>query len=412
MLRSLFGAAGAGGGDVGVTAVGDPNQSIYGWRGASATTLTRFPREFADERGEAQVLPLRTSWRNDHAILDVANTTSTPLRSAIVAPLRARPDAGPGRVEAARLETTEDEAAYVADWVARRWRSPSGRRTNLSAAVLCRKRAQFPLVVEALKARDLPVEVVGLGGLLLTPEVNDLVSLLWVVQDPSRGDRLMRLLTGPFCRLGPADLDGLASWARAQQRATGPCRVRRRSFSCPAWRPRPTRTSRSRGSSTRPHGGATSRAWYGIPALGEVRDQAPGELRPARASSRRSTTCRRRRGAVRTVSGSRRPGSTGSVRSAGWSRTSAGSPACRWPSWSARASAPWVSTSRCWPARSTPSRRRGPTSTPSPRWPRPSRPRPTGPTSAGSWPGSTRRSSRSAASTRRPSRRRSTRSRC
>ena len=49
MLRSLFGAAGAGGGDVGVTAVGDPNQSIYGWRGASATTLTRFPREFADE---------------------------------------------------------------------------------------------------------------------------------------------------------------------------------------------------------------------------------------------------------------------------------------------------------------------------------------------------------------------------
>jgi DNA helicase-2/ATP-dependent DNA helicase PcrA len=83
MLRSLFGAAGtgaaggAGGGDVGVTAVGDPNQSIYGWRGASATTLTRFPTEFADERGEAQVLPLRTSWRNDHAILDVANTKST-----------------------------------------------------------------------------------------------------------------------------------------------------------------------------------------------------------------------------------------------------------------------------------------------------------------------------------------------
>lgn len=58
----------------------------------------------------------------------------------------------------------------------------------------------------------------GLGGLLLTPEVSDLVSLLWVVQDPSRGDRLMRLLTGPLCRLGAADLDGLATWARAQQR--------------------------------------------------------------------------------------------------------------------------------------------------------------------------------------------------
>ena len=222
MLRALFGTPGdtgrPGGAAPGVTAVGDPNQSIYGWRGASATTLTRFPQEFAVDGVAAPVLPLSTSWRNDHAVLDAANVTSASLRSALVRPLRARPDAQPGRILAARLETVEQEAAYVADWVAARWASPSGRRTGASAAVLCRKRSQFPLVVDALKRRGLPVEVVGLGGLLLTPEVNDLVSLLWVVQDPSRGDRLMRLMTGPFCRLGPADLDGLATWAREQQR--------------------------------------------------------------------------------------------------------------------------------------------------------------------------------------------------
>ena len=258
-----------------MTAVGDPNQSIYGWRGASATTLTRFPQEFADERGAAQVLPLRTSWRNDHTILDVANTTSTPLRSALVAPLRARPDAGAGRVEAARLETTEEEAAYVADWVAARWRSPSGRRTKLSAAVLCRKRAQFPLVVEALKARDLPVEVVGLGGLLLTPEVNDLVSLLWVVQDPSRGDRLMRLLTGPFCRLGPADLDGLASWARAQQRATGALPGQARVLQLPGLETAPEEDFEEPGEFDPASRGSDESGLVRHPALGEVRDQAP-----------------------------------------------------------------------------------------------------------------------------------------
>ena len=225
MLRSLFGAQGAaeGAGALGVTAVGDPNQSIYGWRGASATTLARFPAEFAVGGVPAPVLPLSTSWRNDHAILAAANVTSAPLRSGperLVEPLRARPDAGSGRIEAARLPSAEEEAAYVADWVAAQWASPSGRRTQATAAVLCRKRSQFPLVVDALKGRGLPVEVVGLGGLLITPEVNDLVSLMWVVQDPSRGDRLMRLLTGPFCRLGPADLDGLATWAREQQRQT------------------------------------------------------------------------------------------------------------------------------------------------------------------------------------------------
>ncbi|HEU4331575.1 MAG TPA: ATP-dependent DNA helicase [Lapillicoccus sp.] len=275
MLRSLFGADVSAGVPVGVTAVGDPNQSIYGWRGASATTLTRFPREFADGSGDARVLPLRTSWRNDHAILGVANTTSGPLRSAIVAPLRARPDAGPGRVEAARLLTTEEEAAHVADWVAERWRSPSGRRSGRSAAVLCRKRSQFPLVVEALKARDLPVEVVGLGGLLLTPEVNDLVSLLWVVQDPSRGDRLMRLLVGPFCRLGPADLDGLATWARAQQRAGGALPGEAQVLQLPGLETAPDEDFDEPGEFDPASRGADESGLVRAPAAGEARDQAP-----------------------------------------------------------------------------------------------------------------------------------------
>ena len=85
--------------------------------------------------------------------------------------------------------------------------------------MLCRKRSQFDPVVEALDRAGVPYEVVGLGGLLHTPEVADLVALLHVVQDPTRGDRLMRLLTGPSCRLGAADLDGLAAWARHRQRA-------------------------------------------------------------------------------------------------------------------------------------------------------------------------------------------------
>ena len=239
LLRSLFGAGagtrlGAGpeaGADnvVSVTAVGDPHQSIYGWRGASATTIARFPAEFGtggragaagavDGAGvAAAVRPLRTSWRNDLAILDVANLVSAPLRRTARVPvpdLVARPDASAGAVSVARAVTVEDEASAIASWVRDRWASPSGRRTGASAAVICRKRSQFPLVVEALRERGLPVEVVGLGGLLLTPEVADLVALLWTVADPARGDQLMRLLTGPPVALGAADLDGLHAWTR------------------------------------------------------------------------------------------------------------------------------------------------------------------------------------------------------
>ena len=218
LLRQLFVAAGE---SVPVTAVGDPNQSIYGWRGASATTLTRFPREFADAAGNADVLPLSTSWRNDDAILSAANITSAPLRrrsNVHVEVLRPRADAGPGQLHAARLLTTEAEAAHVAGWIAHHWLDERVRPTGVSAAVLCRKRSQFGAVIDALELAGLPVEVVGLGGLLTTAEVSDIVALLWVVQDPTRGDQLMRLLTGPLCRLGAADLEGLAVWSRVLQR--------------------------------------------------------------------------------------------------------------------------------------------------------------------------------------------------
>jgi DNA helicase-2/ATP-dependent DNA helicase PcrA len=218
LLRQLFVADGE---PVPVTAVGDPNQSIYGWRGASATTLTRFSREFADGAGDAQVLPLSTSWRNDEAILTAANITSGPLRATSkvdVQVLRPRAGAGAGRLFAARLATTEAEAAHLSGWIAQHWLDGKGRHTGVSAAVLCRKRSQFAAVVDALEKAGLPVEVVGLGGLLSTPEVSDVVALLWVVQDPTRGDQLMRLLTGPWCRLGAADLEGLAMWSRALQR--------------------------------------------------------------------------------------------------------------------------------------------------------------------------------------------------
>jgi len=217
LLRHLFAA---GSGPVSVTAVGDPNQSIYGWRGASATTLTRFPREFADRAGVADVLPLSTSWRNDTAILSAANVTSGPLRlksTVDVEVLRPRPDAGTGRLLAARLLTTEAEAEYLAGWISHHWLDARARPTGVSAAVLCRKRSQFGAVIDALERVGLPVEVVGLGGLLTTPEVSDIVALLWVVQDPTRGDQLMRLLTGPVCRLGAADLEGLAVWSRILQ---------------------------------------------------------------------------------------------------------------------------------------------------------------------------------------------------
>lgn len=207
-----------------VTAVGDPNQSIYGWRGASATTLHAFRGAFGRGGEQTPQRPLSVSWRNDRDVLQVANVVAAPLRAdslVEVEQLSARPGAGPGEVRAARVETAEEEAALLADWLIEQRQQVSGAggtSAPRTCAVLCRKRSQFSAVMDALESREIPYEVVGLGGLLLTPEVEDIVALLHVASDPSRGDQLMRLLTGPVCHLGAADLDGLMAWAREQQR--------------------------------------------------------------------------------------------------------------------------------------------------------------------------------------------------
>lgn len=240
LLRNLFGDGAGDGVGHPVTAVGDPHQSIYGWRGASAGGLERFPRQFPRASGApAEVYALATSWRNDAAVLDAANLVAGPLREAAAAraavplpTLRARPGAGSGEVAVALAETPDDEARAVAAFVADRRAALAADRAEraraesdggrgaarkpdpVTAAVLCRKRSQFAALHAALLAAGLPVEVVGLGGLLNEPEVVDLVAALEAAHDPSRGDSLMRLLTGPRARLGLADLHALADWAR------------------------------------------------------------------------------------------------------------------------------------------------------------------------------------------------------
>ncbi len=197
-----------------VTAVGDPNQSIYAWRGASAAGPARFPEQFRKADGtRADIHKLGISWRNDLAILRVANVTSAPLYQAdpnnSLPALEPRPQAGTGRACAGIYATIEDEAEAIAQFLKEHWKPGSA-----NAAILCRKRSQFPLLESTLRAHGIPVEIVGLGGLLATPEVVDLIALLEAVHDPSRGDSVMRLLTGPRFNLGASDLIALGAYAR------------------------------------------------------------------------------------------------------------------------------------------------------------------------------------------------------
>ncbi len=215
-----------------VMAVGDPNQSIYGWRGASAANLEGFARQFGG--GEVLDFALTTSWRNGHGILAIANALVEPLAAAgATAPgaqrvpverLDAAPFASRLPVDVIYEETLPEEAQAAALWLKARLDVPRSDEPP-TAAMLFRVRKTQGVFIEALRKHGVPFHVLGIGGLMAEPEIADLVSALAVVNDPTAGSELVRLLAGSRWRIGVRDLHALsrlASWLRDRDIAQHP----------------------------------------------------------------------------------------------------------------------------------------------------------------------------------------------
>ena len=213
-LSSLFGGGHA------VTAVGDPNQAIYGWRGASAETLGAFASAFG---GNCKQFDLLTTWRNDQKILDFSNLIIDQIAAKATLPfgvktLRARPGAGAGNLSCGLYITPEDEAAAIADYFAKLWKDskrldqPAEERSSF--AVLVRVKSYIPLIEMALRDHDIPTEVLGVGGLIHVPEIADIIALLRLMTYPDAGTALSRLLVGPRLALGTKDLYALGKHSK------------------------------------------------------------------------------------------------------------------------------------------------------------------------------------------------------
>ncbi|MGW6206383.1 UvrD-helicase domain-containing protein [Streptomyces sp. NPDC055089] len=216
LLSALFGSGpdGIASGHA-VTAVGDPCQAIYGWRGASVANLDDFPDHFPHADGTpAARYSLSENRRSGGRLLHLANGLAAPLRAMHEGVEALRPAPGAerdGLVRCALLRTHAEELDWLADSLAHLVRT--GKAPG-EIAVLCRTAGDFPEIQAALVARDIPVEVVGLSGLLHLPEVADLVAVCEVLQDPGANASLVRLLTGPRWRIGPRDLALLGRRAR------------------------------------------------------------------------------------------------------------------------------------------------------------------------------------------------------
>ena len=210
LMRAVFGDGHP------VTAVGDPDQNIYAWRGASLWNLLHFRAEFPLPDGsESAQLPLYTNFRSGARILEAADRVIDAL------PANQRPDPdkllrpwdrnGAGHVEVARYEHEIAEAEGVAE------RAHALHAEGVAwrdMAVLCRTHRLFEALQLAFGAMEVPAEFVNLAGLIHLPEIVEVLAYARATEDPRDGVALARILTGPRYRVGLRDLGVLAAWSR------------------------------------------------------------------------------------------------------------------------------------------------------------------------------------------------------
>ncbi len=208
-----------------VMAVGDPNQAIYGWRGASVSNILGFGEDFppGDVPSSPLVYSLTVNRRSEKRILATANDLARPLYAderTRSAPLEPKPDAGDGQVHVALLETYGDELTFL---VGRVKDAYDAMATPLwkEIGVLTRDNAHAADVYDALTKADVPVEIVGINGLLRLPEVAEVVATLQLLHDLTANASMLTLLAGPRWAIGARDLALLGQRAKLLARVPG-----------------------------------------------------------------------------------------------------------------------------------------------------------------------------------------------
>lgn len=168
--------------------VGDARQSIYRFRGASATNIARFSIDFPG----AQAARLGVNYRSDERIVDVFTEFARGMQaSAGALPLKLKADRGTKgeRVELRVAESADDEVSALAASIT------ALREQGIAyggQAVLCASNARLNAIAEGLEARGIPA--LHLGSLFERPEIKDLLALLSLASDP-RAAAMVRVAT-------------------------------------------------------------------------------------------------------------------------------------------------------------------------------------------------------------------------
>ena len=204
-----------------VVVVGDDDQSIYRFRGASYAAFRRFedrfqqPPTWAPDRPAQQVAsqPLLENRRSSGHILSAASRlisrNQKRLKSGPLTPIKPLGE----KVRVVHATDEADEADLVVAWIKETFAALPAPRRWSDIAVLYRRHRHRELIVERLRKQDIPYVVVGGAGLFGVPDVRDVVAALRVAANPDDSASFVRLLSAGPWRLDAAEILRVANAA-------------------------------------------------------------------------------------------------------------------------------------------------------------------------------------------------------
>jgi ATP-dependent DNA helicase UvrD/PcrA len=188
-----------------IAVVGDPDQSIYAFRGADIRNIAEFEHDFPG----ARVVALEQNYRSTQAILDAANAVIA--RNPDRRPKRLWSDLGRGLpVRVVEAEDEHAEARFVAGEITRALDEGAG---PADIAVFYRMNAQSRVLEDVLVRQGVGYRVVGGPRFYERAEIKDAIAYLQVIHNPADEVSLRRIVNQPRRGIGSASLDRLAAHA-------------------------------------------------------------------------------------------------------------------------------------------------------------------------------------------------------
>lgn len=204
VLTSLF-----AGGRRNLMVVGDDDQSIYRFRGATIENILGFDKVFS----EAKVVKLERNYRSTSYILDAANAVIKNNRGRRGKNLWTdRTDGSPVLIK--QLRDQNEEARFIADLITDGIKNDG--RSLSDYAILYRMNAQSQSIESAFAKSGISYRIFGGNRFFDRKEVRDMIAYLCVVSNPNDAMRLKRIINEPKRKIGSATVDALERIANAE----------------------------------------------------------------------------------------------------------------------------------------------------------------------------------------------------